>query len=441
MPSLGRFSYPSQIKKTALAAADFSSGFANLAIVGDSNDSAMLNRSATVLEHQAHGWGTWVGPQSFQRVQVVWNEATGGQEILPDPGQTNGLATQIDNFLSSPVAAVTTHVSIKMGTNDADTQPSVVAQELARQVKRLDGYRVLLHAVPPAGAGANSQTTFDGITTRGQWIMRMNQYIKQIAKNNPFWITFIDDYGIMVDSASATGQAKAGMLYDDATVGLHYNNLTAQRISQAVVNSICKGMPEQYDWLTSAGDVSSLQAGVTEKSMNINPNGLFTASAGGLGTGYTESVNAGVTHTASIVAHPNGFGNCQQLSISATAQNGFSRLQGPSFNTQLSPGDSIWGQMWIRIPGNSGLCAPRLLLTVVVDGVTYTRTCFANVMANAAQIDGCDLLVRTPTLDLPAGVAVTTANLQLTNFAYQAGTANSNLLVGQVECRKIINLL
>lgn len=414
-------------------------GLVNVALFGDSNTSAMNNASGTTVEHQAHGYGSYIAPCSMQRVQVSWNSATGGQQVVPTGGTTNCLSVQIDDFLASSDADTTSAAVVMMGSNDIVTAPSTVASALLVQLKRLRPRKVYLCTIPPAAGTTNTSTaTYDSAgTVRWQWIMRYNALIRQIARDHASWITLVDVHAIGVDSTSATAVAKTNYIYDSATTGLHTSNYYALLIGQAIASAATSGLPSQYDWTTSAADLSTLAASAIEPPTNVLSNGLITAGSG-TGTGWTLSNGVSATHTPSIVSNPNGYGSCQQLAATMTAANDYVRASNSGWNTRLSNTDSIFGQVWVRLPADT-VCAPRLYMSVVCGGVTYVATCFANTMNNAgANLPAVDMLVRTPILTLPGSGSITSADFQLTNFAKGAGTGD--ILFGQAEVRRIVSV-
>lgn len=413
-------------------------GVAAFCTFGDSNTArgiSILSAPSNTYSHYGYTWPTWVGPASLQRCQWVANFAESSQRIIWNQAAQNNLENQINSFFSTGAAAISTHCAVMIGTNDVSSKPSDAAAELRRQLLRLRKYKVVLSTIYPADATNNYATggTYDGNTVRWQWILVFNELVKQIALELRSFVTLVDSFAIAVDSTSSTSLAKSGMLED----GLHSNTLFAQRVGTAYANAMCQGLPSQYDWITSNACVQSLvNAAAPDRPGNILSNPCMVAGTT-VATGFTVTTNGSATNTSSLVANPNGYGNCQQLAVDMGASGDFVRMSSGSLISEISAGDTLFAEAFVRIPASSGICTPRLQMGFTIDGLNYFRTAF-ELPSNAAQkgqLDACDLLIRTPDIVIPNFSTFTLANTTLTFFADRDGTAG-NVLVGQYRVQK-----
>jgi lysophospholipase L1-like esterase len=156
---------------------------------------------------------------------------------------------------------------------------------------------------------------------------------------------------------------------------------------------------------------------------------FVTNTAGNTGT---------LTAAASIAAEPNGYGNEQLLTVTASAAN-----DSPSFGTNTStaraamiPGRTYQFECQLRIASNSWADTPlkSLLMQIqVVDSVavlTYTANGIEDVggtTGNAAYQEDQTLHLRTPPITIPAGATISNLRCQIVALMGAAIT-NSKIL-------------
>ena len=434
-------------------------GVRNVAVLGDSitydmwnltsvatspttrnNDAVWL--SDVTFEHMSHGWASWLGPLSLGALQVIYNGAASGAEVIlgdaGDSGTATSLRQQVDELLAHPKWATTDEVVLMFGTNDTDgnnaQSVSLVIQTYAAQLARLAGKGITVCTIMPVDSSIEDGSS-GGSSPRWAWIRRFNSALKQLARNSGGRIKMADCNGAVVDPTSATGRAKTGMLRDS----VHPTTKAAQLMGAAVVSALMAGATSYPppDWIVSNADDIAL-SNTPNGPLNIVPNGLFINGASP-GTGWTANNFAGATGTNSLISSPTGLGQAVQFATTGAAKLDSFRLITANLSSLVAAGDRIFAQCWVRIPASSKVL-PSLRLVVVVGGVTYLRSCMQNT-TSAAYVEGpdgtFDVLMRTPELIIPSG---SITNLQISMTGVYGGAAGpTNVLMAHAEGRKVLS--
>jgi lysophospholipase L1-like esterase len=172
---------------------------------------------------------------------------------------------------------------------------------------------------------------------------------------------------------------------------------------------------------TASGTVTGTVTASASRQLFVNPI-LTTASGGATANGITGTaagnircrniIAANITAAASVVAHPDGFGNMQRLAIDAAATTDFPAIYTDStsiFNGYLHAGSSYFAECDVRLTcadwASNALGHIGLRLAFVVDGSTYLSEATYIVSGVGAPITDEDLRLhmRTPVTPLPAG--------------------------------------
>lgn len=400
------------------------------------NDDAVWLSDAS-FEHMNHGYASWLGPLSLGALQVTYNGAVNGAEVILGgvSDLTFSLEQQVNDLLAHPKWKSIDEVVLMFGTNDSDANSTqsvaLVIQAYAAQLARLAGKGITVCTIMPVDASIEDGST-GGSSPRWAWIRRFNSALKQFARNSGGRIKMADCNAAVVDPASATGRAKTGMLRDS----VHPTSKAAQLMGAAVVAALMQGQSCPPDWIVSNADDIAL-SNTPQGPLNIVPNGLFINGASP-GTGWTHNNFVGATGTHSLVSSPTGFGQAVQFATTGAAKGDQFRVITANLSSLVATGDRLFAQAWVRIPASSKVI-PSLRLVVVVGGVTYLRSCLQNSTL-PAYIEGpdgtFDVLMRTPEIVIPAG---SITNLQVSMTGYYGGAAGpTNVLMSHAECRKVL---
>lgn len=414
-----------------------------VAVLGDSNTA---NAFSDAYTNTCNGYAAFVGPLSRGRLQVIYSGATGGQEIVPDVGQTNSLSVQIDNLLSNSLYQYVDDVVVMLGTNDMDTAPDTVLAAYQAQLARLSAKRVWVSTIYPVGATLVDVATVDANTPRWVWIHAFNRGLFDLVQRLGVKYRIIDTFTALASATSAKGQAATGAMGTD---DLHSSTYGACLAGQAVVNALCTGMPATYPYVTSAADYAA-NTGATSspyKPNNIHPDPLFAASSSWTASG------SGVTGAAlSLVSNDiTGIGQLCRITADATAAvaQSYLRATGVSCAARAFAGDTVYAELLVRVPAGHVAGTIRLGLSVNITGTgAGNYNLYDHAMPNQTSYPGSlktlstgelVMLLRTPKFAIPSGATVTNVTPVLTCFLSGAGSATETVDFGHAVVRRVTN--
>lgn len=404
---------------------------------------------------RASGWPSWLGPLSFQRIQIVgsWARQTNG---ILDQGSTPAgypLSVQVTQALASSRWAQVQRALIMLGTNDTEFTINACATELLAQIARL-GKPVTLVAPPPR-QGTVTTVVGDSLAWWA-WLLEWRATLKRIADQSNGWISFVDGYRVLCSPTTSPDVMQAGYLLADAS-NLHTNNAGAYLIADAVVKSILPtGIDGDLDmWPNNSSAVDTnavlLDQGVRNPLMVVGAGGTLTGFSGGTAATdtpqyfTTAKVGTPTSTVASLVTSPyGGFG--QHVEIQPASNGDGFTVASASFHnagrTQfLEPGDMAWAQCIVTLDAES--VYPKsisLRLNPYTGAVNYFYMALdlaPTYIDVALPLSGAkSFLLRTPTFIVPAGVTFT--SLISRAGVYYAGAAGAacGATVSNMECRR-----
>ena len=277
---------------------------ATLAFLGDSITAAgaVQTSTATSLFTLGTGFSNWLQIYLRQRFTVVGTFGYGGQTVA-----------QIRGHLADALAVNPKYLFIEAGINSIEGAVSaadIIADlDAMHAVCRDAGVTVLQSTITPS-SGLTS--TGASVATKKANIATVNAWITDEATRVPGVIAVPMDEAI----DDGTGSPVTGTTYD----GTHPSTYGAQLLGQAA-GKILRGVIPRNDALLPA---------TNSETWNALPNGLFTGTGGflnfvantGVASGWQASYGGTVTAVPTKVARSDGFGEWQQISITAgTAQN------------------------------------------------------------------------------------------------------------------------
>lgn len=185
---------------------------------------------------------------------------------------------------------------------------------------------------------------------------------------------------------------------------------------------IASATANAFTFATSAsGTVTGTVTASACRQLFPNPV-LTTASGGAVQNGITGTsagnircrniIAANITATASVVAHPDGFGNMQRLAIDAAATSDYPAIYTDAqtiLNGYLHAGSRYFAESDVRLTcadwASNELQLVNIRLAVAIDGVTYLCEGAYEVTGAGTAITDEDLRLhmRTPVMPLPAG--------------------------------------
>lgn len=396
---------------------------------------------------RAWGWGTWVGPLSMQRIQVVksWARQTNGV-LAPGISPVGWpLSAQITQMLADPLFAKVDRVAIMIGTNDQFSTLAAWSAELLTQIARI-GRPVDLLTPPPRSDGAAMTTGGDSL--RGwAWLQQCRLVIKRIAEASGGWVRYIDAYSRINSPLANPDGFGANMYLPDTT---HPSNVGAYLMADAyVAATLPDSLYGDLDVWPSNSSAYFGGAAALDQAFN-NPG--FATTTGGSGTGdiaadLTVTNVGGASHVGSSIANPVGPGNMQRLVITSTAAgDGVDVLTSSVHDaggTFLAAGDEAFGQALVTIQG--GGIYPRNLFFRLnyFDGTTGWLSLLFEVPSTplapgdekALPLTGTrSFLLRTPRFIVPATAAT---NLTVKFRPTFAGAGSCTIDIGNLEVRRL----
>jgi hypothetical protein len=169
------------------------------------------------------------------------------------------------------------------------------------------------------------------------------------------------------------------------------------------------------------------------RSKNIFNNPVLATATGGSLSGTATGVVAGElgagaisgtpTAVCSVTAHPSGYGNVQQIDVTAMASGNLIGIQGYGSTTTLLPrmvvGGSYYAEVEVFISSTSWVDTPVTELffdlRATVDGASLSTRAIEGYEATAVSINADKVLhLRTPILTIPASATtISAATLQM----------------------------
>lgn len=400
------------------------------------NDASVWLTDRT-FEQMAHGWASWVGPLSMGALEVIYNGAVNGAEVLTgQAGDGAPMSAQVDALLAHPKWREVDIVACAFTTNDADasstTNVSDIITAYLAQLARLASKTVVICTPIPVDSTVEDGSA-GGSSPLWAHKRRLCDALRQMVRNSGGRFLLADFNAAVVDPASATGRAKTGILRDT----LHPTTKGAALMGQEFVTAVMQNQTSRPDWLTSNANDIAL-SNTPNGPLNIVPNGLFINGASP-GAGWTFNNFAGATGTHSLVTNPTGYGQALRVASSGAAKSDSFRVISANLSSLVAPGDRLFAQMYVTVPANSKLI-PSVRLVVAIDGVTYLRSAL-QAPGTASFIEAPDnamnLLIRTPDLLIPAGTSITNVQVSMT-AVYGAAGGPSNVDISHAEGRKVM---
>jgi lysophospholipase L1-like esterase len=261
---------------------------------------------------------------------------------------------------------------IIIGINDIATDVAVatiVANIEAAVDSLVDaGANVLLQTVTPMLSSNGSYTT-----TRMRSIMELNDALKALADTRPC-LYVADAYAWVVDPTSTTSQPKTNYTSD----GLHPSPMGAYQIGVKIAEMLDGVVAPRVVLATSAANDYSLSTANRQLCTNPLLTGTGgTASGGGvsgsIAASWTVLQNGGATIVCSKVARADGFGDDQQLVVTAAANNdGVYFYNTASIHAGLVAGDTIVIAAEVSISSCTALKSCDIRATATVNGIAST---------------------------------------------------------------------
>lgn len=421
-----------------------------IATFGDSETDNGYLVSGTDITERARGWSTWIGPMSMQRMRVVANFAQKTNGLLTAGTTPAGypLSVQVTQALADPRWGSVNVAAIMIGTNDTTFTHDACVAELLTQIQRI-GKPVVLIASPPMGTAAGPTTVVGGGLQKWVWNLQWRSILKRIADASPHRVKFVDGYSVLVDTSSPTNNYLSTRTYDD----IHNNNAAAYLVADAFVSAIQPTLGNtanaDLDIWTSNTSAATTGTGVLGMIDQGFANPILATATGGTGTGTIAGsltvTNLGTaTHSGSVIANPNGYGNMQRIAITSNAAGDGIQLATSSFHaaggTFASAGDILWGEAIITV--NSGGIYPKNLffrLNAFSNPTNYNNLLWEAETSPAEVVlpfSGTrTFLLRTPAWVVPAGVSF--SNMDIKFRPTFAGAGACTIDIGNIASRRI----
>lgn len=322
-----------------------------------------------------------------------------------------------------------------LGTNDISGD--IPFEQSVANFKRIfgrilaQGSRLVVCTILPYGAG-NANLTVARNVARS----KLNAWLTWFATTTPN-VELVDLHKIFIDSASATGAARSGYLWDD----LH-PSATGARAGGTEIASVVDSVS-----IDKSFHVSSFAENYSYSSSALNKvsNPLFNSASG---TAGASSAGAGTTITATSIARdwtvatvaggtsttvcttpaaPDGIGNSQRLVISGTnATDQVTLRTGSLASSRLVAGEILSGEAFISLSSCTALEGVRLTWSYIVDGVTYSYSDMSPQIKAYSQADLTKMLLKTPPFQVRSGT-LTSGQLSVALFFDGAGGATANI--------------
>ena len=340
---------------------------------------------------------------------------------VSDTAQT--IASKIGDVLAVNPAIV----DMRLGTNNRNIDPVTTIYGIALGLcKTLSaaGIYVILHTIPPTGETS---------AVNAAWIVAYNKLLRTIPAQVQ-GVEICDDWRILIDPVSATGNALSGTLRPD---NLHFTAKAGQLIAttasiglQAAYDRIVQSTPQAPSSLIESYNASNNPSGDDAWGNGM----LQTATGGSLGTGITGAVaqslqtsivGLGGSAVASVVAAT--YGNAQRLVGTPAALNDQMQIKTTDLSARVTAGEwrkAVFHMKTSGIPANANLKSICLIVQMTYGGVTVSQVRARYSAQSSAslfpQVDLDDDIESEPFL-IPTGLTALTVIAQM-NFG-AAGSA------------------
>jgi lysophospholipase L1-like esterase len=416
--------------------------------------SAFWVAGATENYSLGQGWGSWLGPLSFERIRLVrsWARQTNGLLIAGSSPTGYPLSVQVTQALASAEWASIDRAIVMIGTNDTASTIDACAAELLKQIARIAKPVTLLAAPPRSGTVT---TVVGGGLAHWAWLQQWRAVCRRIADASSGRVAFVDGYRPVCSPSASPDVMASGYLLAD-TANLHPNNAGQYLIADAIVKSILpNGIEGDLDiWPNNSSAVDTnaagLDQGVRNPLMVVGSGGTLSGFSGGTAATdtpqyyTTTKIGTPTSSVASLVSSPyGGFG--QHVEIQSAADGDGYTVASASFHAAggafLSAGDVAWAQCIVTLDAES--VYPKNI-TMRLNGFVNPTHYYAWALCNATAFPEVALpltgarsfLLRTPPMLVPAGVAFT--SLIARAGVYYAGAAGAacGSTVSNMECRR-----
>lgn len=366
------------------------------------------------------------------------------------PGET--MQQILARFDSSVAAYRPNEVLLMPGQNNSlDTDDCVAfgiaLREYAMKCRAIGAALRIVYTTPRYGAFST--------TTVRQNIVLIRQYIAELVRNN--LAVASDAHRALIDRTSSVGSALSGMLYDQASAGVHIGAKGGVRIGRQFAKDFAR---ENFSnpFVPPASNVDCRQTYALSKQLMLNPllsgsAGTVTAPAAGVApdSWQIQYVRSGtsaalVTMATNVADASDPGGTACTLTFSGTKTDGADDIAILNASAQfanmasgaaLTPGvDYIdYARMAIKATNVSSNFSYAKLQIEALNGSTplYESTCMAESASDPqGEFSPNELVFHAPGFVIPVGTTRIRANLKI---GYGAGACTGVFTVPYLYCR------
>ncbi len=279
-----------------------------------------------------------------------------------------------------------------------------------------------------------STTAATYTAARGQMVLALNKYIRELADYYDSRIIVFDAWAAVVDAT--TGDFKTNYSSD----GIHP---TAQA-TEAMATKLALILPSlrypRTQWVGTAIDTYDTDS--SNKQIDPNPLNIGTAgtkavspaadgshtgtNTGNVPTGYTCTLTRTSTGNAvnSLVSRSDGFGNDHHIVfVSADANDAVDIVQTSSLHGRVAAGDVVVAECNLAITSITNISNISLAFEWGNGGTTYSQPAAIGSGASGQLTANSNFILRTPPLVIPAdGVTSLKTRLKITGAGVGGAT-------------------
>lgn len=288
-----------------------------------------------------------------------------------------------------------------------------------------------------------SSTATNYSAARGQMLLNLNQWIREIALTTYPRMVVFDGWQAAVDPTSATGNWQTNYSAD----GIHPTAFGAQRIAAAFVTVLTKlaiDTPQRVGSIFDTYDNDSTNPQLFPNPLMQGTGGTKTTTGAGAGTNtgnvpdlITVQWNRGGAGTVvnSIVSRSDGIGSDHQMVVTSTNSGDAVQVNLISaIQARVSEGDVISSEIELVMTGITALTSISYWIVWTVDGNAFTSPSAIAGSGSGVLSDNISMVLRTPPFKIPPG--------SVTNFvprftATFSGAGGATIKLGRQSVTKL----